>query len=357
MQSRLSLFFIVFLLAIVTKPAHAQIAGAAAPYSRMGFSARGIALGNAGSAVTIDGELQPYYNPALLAFSSFYTAIASYSYLPLDRKLNFISVTGKIGPDAGIGFSWINSGVANIDGRDADGNQTGTFSTSENLFMLSFANRFDENLSFGINMRGYLANFYKGLSSSFSLGFDVGGAYRLNLDSLSALSFGVVVADIASKYKWDTTPIYGQQGNLTTDNLPLSLRMGTAYSREKLFGFTLVMVAASVEVQSLAFEGQKRITTIQDGVAVESYETESIRKSETHLNLGVMLQPVRILKFRLGVDRLGLQGVSFTEIARPTIGFSVEYPMQTVLTLIDYAYVFESYAPAGMSVISVGARF
>lgn len=357
MQSHLSLYLIVFLLTVVTKPAHAQIAGAAAPYSRMGFSARGIAFGNAGTAVTIDGELQPYYNPALLAFSSFYTGIASYSYLPLDRKLNFISVTGKIGPDAGIGFSWINSGVSDIDGRDSDGNSTGAFSTSENLFMLSFANRFDDNLSLGLNMRGYLANFYKGVSSSFSVGFDVGGAYRLNLDSLSTFSFGLVVADMASKYKWDTTPIYGQQGSLTTDNMPLSLRIGTAYSREKLFGFTLVMLAASVEVQSLTFEGRKKVVTIQNGVPVESYETENIKKSETYLKLGVMLQPVRILKVRFGIDRLGLQGVDFTEIARPTVGFSVEYPVQTVLTLIDYAYVFEPYAPAGMSIISVGARF
>ncbi|NTV45353.1 MAG: hypothetical protein HGB11_02230 [Chlorobiales bacterium] len=345
------------MMAVAFKPLHAQIAGAAAPYARMGFSARGIALGNAGTAVMLDGELHPYYNPALLGFAEFYTGITSYSYMPLDRKLNFVSITGKIGPDAGIGFSWINSGVSDIDGRDSDGNSTGMFSTSENLFMLSFANRFDENLSLGINMRGYLANLYKGVSNSFSVGFDLGAAYRFTPDSLSTISFGVVLADIASKYEWDTTPIYNEQGSLTTDKLPLSIRVGTAYSREGLFGFKLVMLAASIEVQSMTFEGRRKVVTIQNGIPVDSYETESIKKSEAYLKLGLMLQPVRILKLRFGIDRLGVQGIDFTEVARPAVGFSIEYPMQAVLTLIDYAYVFEPYAPAGMSVISVGARF
>lgn len=60
---------LVFLLFGISASLSAQIGGTAAAYSRMGFGARGIGLGNAGGAVTQEGEYHPYYNPAVLALS------------------------------------------------------------------------------------------------------------------------------------------------------------------------------------------------------------------------------------------------------------------------------------------------
>ncbi|ACF13599.1 conserved hypothetical protein [Chloroherpeton thalassium ATCC 35110] len=356
MNLRLFLLSSLLSLLLFQDALQAQVAGSAAPYARMGFSSRGMALGNAGSAVVLDGEFHPYYNPAVLAFSEFYMAHASYAALSLDRKLNFVSVSGKVGPGAGLGFSWINSGVSDIDGRDSDGNATGNFSTSENLFMLSFANRFSPAFSVGVNLRGYLADFYDGVESSFAVGFDVGAIYRVRPDSLSSLAFAVAIQDVKSKYEWDTTPIYDLDGTNTTDDLPTTYKLGASFSRENLFGFKTVMIAAEIAIESMTFDGEETYTVMQNGQLVTVSEPVELNKSETHLNFGVMLQPVRVLKFRFGVDRLGLQGVDFSEIARPAAGFSVEYPVQNVLTLIDYAYVFEPYT-SGMNVISVGARF
>ncbi|MBC8044276.1 MAG: PorV/PorQ family protein, partial [Rhizobacter sp.] len=269
MQKSFLLFSCLFLTGsfLSVPDSSAQIGGIAGSFARVGFSSRGMALGNAGSAVTLDGELQPYYNPAVIGFAAFNTASATYAYLPLDRTLNFVSFTGNIGPTAGLGLSLINSGVGNIDARDIDGNQTGILSTSENLFMLSFANRFSDELSVGISLRGYLSSLYEDVSSAFALGFDFGAAYRQPIDSVSSVSFALVLADVGSRYRWDTVPVYGQQGSTTTDPMPLAVRLGSSYRCEGLFGFNLVMLTAELELLSAQFDNEQTVFFIENGIA------------------------------------------------------------------------------------------
>ena len=97
-------------------------------FSRMGFGARGMGMGNALSAVT-EGDLVAYYNPALSVYQQGNSFSSSYSILALDRSLNFIDFTrrfdfgqktnsdGSTSPrsTAGISIGLINSGVSNID--------------------------------------------------------------------------------------------------------------------------------------------------------------------------------------------------------------------------------------------------
>lgn len=335
----------------------AQIGGAAAAYSRMGFGARGIGLGNAGGAVTQEGEYHPYYNPAVLGFAEVYSASATYGYLPLDRRLNFVTFTGKIGPDAAVGFAWINAGVSNIDGRNRDGNSTEMLSTSENLFLLSFARQFTDELSIGVSLRGYLASLFAEIQNSFSLGFDVGAVYRAYSDNMSSLHLGVAVSDINAKYEWNTAPIYGQQGTTTKDALPISYKLAAAYSREKVFGMKSILIASEVQLLSKSFDGLQTVFITENGISISRNEIVPMKKSETYLKLGFMLQPIRELRLRAGIDRLGVQGVSLTEIARASAGFTIEYPIQEYLATIDYAILFEPYAPVGTSFFTFGVRF
>jgi hypothetical protein len=348
---------LVLLLFGISFSLPAQIGGAVAAYSRMGFGARGIGLGNAGGAVTQEGEYHPYYNPAVLGFAEVYSASATYGYLPLDRRLNFATFTGNIGPDAAVGFAWINSGVSNIDGRSRDGNPTETLSTSENLFMLSFARRFTDELSLGISLRGYLASLFAEIQNSFSLGFDVGAVYRAYSDNLSSLHFGVAVSDINAKYEWNTAPIYGQQGTTTKDKLPLSYKVAVAYSHEKIFGMKSLLIASELQLLSKTFDGLQTTFVSENGIVITRNEIVPLEKSETYLKLGVMLQPIRELRVRVGLDRLGVQGVALTEIARASAGFTIEYPIQDYLATIDYAILFEPYAPIGTSFFTFGVRF
>lgn len=357
-MTRISYFFLVGLIYFGSSMSlSAQIGGTAAAYSRMGFGARGIALGNAGGAVTLEGEYHPYYNPAVLGFAEFYAASATVTYLPLDRRLNFLSFTGKIGPEAAIGFAWINAGVTNIDGRDRDGNATETLSASENLFMLSFSQRPDENLSLGLSLRGYLASLYENVQNTFSLGFDIGALYRVYKDEKTVFNIGAFIGDIASKYEWNTAPIYDQQGVTSNDKLPLAYKLSAALSREKFFGMKTILIASEVHLLSKTFDGLQTTFVSQNGILVQQNETVELSKSELHLKFGVMIQPIRELRLRFGIDRLGLQGVALTEIARASAGFTIEYPIQEYLATIDYAILFEPYAPAGASFFTFGVRF
>ncbi len=335
----------------------AQIGGTAAPFARMGFSARGVGLGNAGAAVIAAGELHPYYNPALVSFADYYDLTLTYTFLPWERSLNFASFLGKIGPTAGIGAAWINAGVDNIDARNRDGEPTGTLRTSENLFMLSFANRFTEDFSAGLTLRGYLASFAKEIRNSFTIGLDAGVLYRLALDSLSKLSFAVSVADLFSQYRWDTTPIYELQGATTTDPMPLSVRVSLAWQRDHLFGLHSIVLAADVQLLTVMLEGRRAVFITEGGALRQSVESQQVRRSEVQLRLGAMVQPVRALKFRIGIDRIGVQGLPLLETAKPAAGFSIEYPIESVVAVLDYAFVLEPFAPIGMSLISLGVKF
>jgi hypothetical protein len=118
-----------------------------------------------------------------------------------------------------------------------------------------------------------------------------------------------------------------------------------------------MVLAADVQVLTVMLEGRQTVFITEGGVLRQSVESESVRRSETHLRLGAMLQPVRVLKLRIGIDRIGLQGLPLLEAAKPAVGFSVEYPIETVLAVLDYAFVLEPFAPIGMSLISLGVKF
>ena len=225
------LFVVFFLLSAINfaQPQFTEINSKAGAFSRMGFGARGIGMGNAMSSVT-SGNLVSYYNPALSPFQKNNSAQIGYSILSLDRSLNFLSFTRKFdfysskdnSPDkkpsrtAGISAGIINSGVSGIDGRDNNGLPTGDLSTSENQFFLSVANRFSEKLSIGIAIKFYYYKLYEDVKSN-GLGLDIGALYKVN----DNWNVSLMISDLNSEYKWDTSPIYDQQGLTTTDKFPI----------------------------------------------------------------------------------------------------------------------------------------
>jgi len=187
----ISVFFISSIA--VAQPTFSEMAVQPGSFSRIGFSARGIGMGNAMSSV-IEGELVSYYNPAVTPFQENNSFQAGYSFLSFDRSLNFLNFTRKFDfyskkdslidnpkPRSTAGFSIgvINAGIGSIDGRDNNGLPTGELSTSENQFFIGLANKFSEKLSIGIAVKMYYYKLYEEISST-SIGFDVGALYRVN---------------------------------------------------------------------------------------------------------------------------------------------------------------------------------
>ena len=217
------------LLVLVTAQTFAQGAGAGG-FARMGCGARGMGMGNAMSALQ-RGEVSAYYNPALVPFSEQRTASATVGILSFDRSLNVLSYTQSLPPHAGVSVGLINAGVKNIDGRDIDGYHTEDYSIFENQFYLAFANRVDERVSLGANIKLYYSKLFDEITTT-TVGFDLGGLVQITDD----LALGLVAQDINAKYKWDTKPIYDVNGKPTEDKFPTVFKGALSYKLPLAFG-------------------------------------------------------------------------------------------------------------------------
>jgi len=287
----------------------------AGAFSRMGFGARGMAMGNAVNAVTF-GAIGSYYNPATIAFARTPTIDASMGLLSLDRSLNFLHFTTHIPPSAGFSVSVINAGVSDIDGRNRDGRHTEYFSTSENLFAFAFGIQFTERFAAGVAFKLLYYNLFEEMSST-TIGLDLGVLYKLD----QQITLAANIKDINSQYKWDSTTLYEQQGRTTTEKFPLLYQIGGSYlSQDKTL---LISVQAEYsEAYDLIFRA-----------GVEAYMTENI------------------------ILRGGMDNLTGDEMSKPSLGIGVQYPVRDWLPSFNYTLVFEPNAPSNFHVLSVGIEF
>ena len=298
---------------LVSSTVFAQLGGFPGAFTRMGFSARGISMGNAMTAVTY-GDVTGYYNPALSVYQDDHLINLSYSFLSLDRTLNFISYTKNFklpnNPEGGAGFtfSWINAGVSNIDGRDADGFHTDYYSTNENQFSFAPAIRVSEKVSFGIAFKFYYSKLFTDLTST-SLGFDVGGLYKIT----DKINFGLAIKDINSKYQWNTSSVYGQDnGTTTTDRFPVLYDFGLSYLLPKELG-----------VIGIGYEASNQKSKI--------------------LRAGGEISPIKDFSFRAGVDRFDLNSNDIFGNSAIMFGIGFQKPLKNFILGINYSFELEPY--------------
>jgi hypothetical protein len=296
----------------------AQIGGEPGAFSRFGYGARGMGMGNAMTAVAV-GELVGYYNPAAIPWTRERYASASFGILSLDRRLNFLTYGQGLPPVAGISLGIINAGVSNIDGRDDDGEQTGPLSTSENQIFLSFGAQLMKDLSIGLNIKIYLYHLYTDLNST-TAGVDIGALYRIS----DGLMVGLTVKDLGSKYKWDSTPLYGLDGVNVEQNFP-----------------TLVALGASF--------------VLPDTIALLSAEVEFAGSKSRIGRAGIEVPIIPEIEIRAGIDRIDL--IQKGNGVRPAFGFTLRDFLNDWTPAVTYAYVIEPFAPSGLHMISLAASF
>lgn len=330
--TKILIIILTFSSVMLSQQKFTEINSKVGAFSRIGFGARGIGMGNAMSAVT-NGNLVSYYNPALSPFQQNNYAQVGYSFLSLDRSLNFLNFTRKFdfysikdysgdrkpSRTAGISAGLINSGVSGIDGRDNQGLKTGDLSTSENQFFLSVANRFSEKLSIGIGVKFYYYSLYEEVSST-ALGLDIGALYKIN----DNWNFSLMVSDINSKYEWDTTPIYEQEGLTTRDEFPMLMKGGIAYFNPDIKLLT-------------AFEYER-----------SNFGTNIIR-------FGAEYNIYENLFLRGGIDQLNLSNTDSG--LKPSLGFSYSKAFGDFLVGVDYAFMIEQYSPTDRHIIGLSFNF
>jgi len=332
----LKYFFISLLLFSVvalSQPKFSEMSVSPGAFSRIGFGARGIGMGNALSSIT-EGELSSYYNPAITPFQENNSFQAGYSFLTLDRALNYfnytrrfdfysvkdtVAETRKPRTTAGLSIGIINSGVGNIDGRDNNGLPTGELSTSENQFFIGLAARISEKISIGLSTKFFYYSLYEKVSST-SVGFDIGALYRINEN----FNMSLVLVDLMSKYEWDTKPVYEQEGLNTEDKFPTLRKLGVSY-RNKELGF----------LGSIEFENSSVKTNIlRAGVEYNVYDRFFIRG---------------------GVDQFNLSNTDWP--VKPSLGFSFFQPFGNLVVGVDYAFQIEQYSSADRHILSVNFNF
>ncbi len=324
--------FFLFSVFAAAQPKFTEINSKTGVFSRMGFGARGIGMGNAMSSVTT-GNLVSYYNPAISPFQENNSVHTGYSFLSLDRSLNFLSFTRKFDfysskdtsldkkptSTAGISAGIINSGVSGIDGRDNNGLRTEELSTSENQFFLSVANRFSKKLSIGIAVKFYYYKLYEKISAN-GFGIDLGALYKIN----DNWNVSLMISDLNSKYEWDTSPIYGQQGLSTKDLFPVSKKIGISYYNPEL-------------------------------KLLSAFEYENSNAGTNIIRIGAEYNIYENLFLRGGIDQLNLSNTDAG--IKPSLGFSYIQSFGDFRVGVDYAFMIEQYSPSDRHIIGVNFLF
>ncbi len=330
---KFSAILILIPLIGIAQPKFSKISSMPGAFSRMGFGARGIGMGNAMSSI-VEGNLVSYYNPALIVYQENNSFQTSYSFLSLDRSLNFLNFTrrfefysakdsltdnSKPRATAGVSIGIINAGVSKIDGRDGNGIKTGDLSTSENQFFLGLANKFSEKFSIGIGVKFYYYKLYKEINTN-SVGFDLGALYRVN----EKWNVSLMISDLNSKYKWDTAPVYELQGSTTEDKFPVLKKIGVSY-RNKTLGL----------IASAEFENSNAETNI--------------------IRFGAEYNLIENLYVRGGIDQLNLSNSDYP--AKPAMGFSYFKEFGGIVFGVDYAFMIEQYSPYDRHIVGLSAKF
>lgn len=323
---------VVFLVGVSLSPAQGQDVGTGA-FSRVGFGARGIALGNA-LVADASADVSPYYNPALLPSSSGQRLSASAALLSFGRELQFLEFATPLGPTAGVGVNLIHAGVNDIDGRNRDGVHTQTLSTDEFAVSLSFGNRFADRLSVGTTLTLYQADLVPRLDPVRGLGLTVG----IDLKVTEQLHLAGTVNDLLARYEWDTSSLGGRSH---TDRFPVRIRVGTSY----LLLNQRLRLLAEVESRYTARDRQRpgvRVTSRgpQQQVRMESFLIHDLRG-----RVGASYRPIDILRLRAGLDRLGVDDLGGL---RPSAGFGLRHTIGTLDVRVSYAVALEPYVREAM---------
>lgn len=322
------IIYILFIVIVIAQPKYNEISGKAGSFARMGFGPRGMGMGNAMTAVNT-GQISSYYNPALTLYQEDNSVQAAYSFLSLDRKLNFLSFTKKFvfksrvptdyERSAAISVGLINSGVGNIDQYNYSGEKTGSMSTSENMFYLSLGTRFSKKFTIGVTFKYYYYKLVENLDAK-GYGFDIAAVYALNDD----LSVGFGFYDVNAKYEWDSSTKLGQDGRKRVDSFPLMKRLGIAY---KMLDKKLILAT----------------------------DFENSNAGTNYIRIGSEYNLYENLYVRGGLDRINLSNSD--EPIRPSMGFSYFYKLDDIKIGINYAFVIEPYSSYDQHIIGLNFNF
>lgn len=327
---------IAFLILPVTE-LFAQEGGFTGSFSRMGFSPRGMAMGNAMTSVGREGNYG-YYNPAhAAAFSEHVQVDFSSAALRFDRQLHMLSAGFQLPPTAGLSISLLNARVSDIDGRTQSGYHTENLSTSEYQLIGNFALRFSDHVRAGIGIKYNLANYHESVPKSSGIGLDLG----ILIKPADRINIGVTVQDLIAQSDINTSDLYGTDlSSNSTRNYPVRLITGISFEKSEDLLFSLDY---ETRWQTSI---QNRMTETEAGVRTER---EEISTSSRFIRFGSSYSIHERFTLRGGVQ---IFDIAHENQVLPSAGFSINLPYDRFSPSVDYAFMRE---PSQISTMHVFA--
>jgi len=176
-----------------------------------GAGSRALGMGSAYVAVAND-VTAGYWNPAGLAEAEGFQAQFMHSQQFISSiQYDYLGLSRKFENGATLGLSILRLGVDDIaDSRNAlvgeslrngylDYSKISYFNTADYAFILSYANRYSEDFTYGANIKLIYRDY--SIESALGIGFDLGARYRI----LSGLHAGIMLRDITTTMMaWST---------------------------------------------------------------------------------------------------------------------------------------------------------
>jgi hypothetical protein len=294
-MSKASILIMFLVLMLFYSPVLAETGDGGYPdaFLQLGFGARAMGMGGAFVGVA-DDATGGFFNPAGLVQVTKRTFGAFYRKMTLGRRTSYIIYNQPIRDEATIGLAWINAGVGDVMGRDADGHTTEEISNYQNAVQLFYGRKILEELSAGLGIEYIQYNLAN--ISAYGLGFGVSAMGR----PIPQLRLGVSAENLGMKYSWtsgDYWKRYGLLGSSAKEKFPFNLRFGASY---------------------LLFK---------DRILLSS-EIDKQEKQEAKIHLGAEGWALEKLAGRIGYDRGSL-----------TLGLGLRQKIRSAVLGFDYAFV------------------
>lgn len=334
---------LLILILLPVQETIAQSGGFAGAFTRMGFGARGMAMGNAMGTVSQEG-IFAHYNPALASFAEGNQVDMGTALMAFDRTLHSLNVTFPLPPNAGLNIGLLNANVYDIDGRTSSGYHTEMLSTHEFQLFAAFGIRAGSHLRLGVAAKLHHVRLFEDIDNSTGAGFDLGMVFTPS----SQWRIGLTIQDIISDYSWNTNPVYGTLGGRNrTDVLPVRFRLSTSYF---LTG-TGLLLSSEFEIQRQKAEYVRSSHTAGSAPPQQLSSLEDITTSSQLFRIGAAWHAHERLTVRGGWEVMDMQYLAETQ--KISAGFSVHLPYDAMNPSIDYAFVREPLGVAGMHVLTL----
>ena len=200
-------------------------------FLRMGASARAMAMGS-GFTAEIDAGFAAYHNPGSIVFTNKRQLGFSHHFLPLSRRFMAANFSALIPPSAGLGIAWISAGTDKIDGRTSSGEHTQYLSTSEDAFIISFAQQILPWFSAGLNVK--ILKHQLPMNTMDLSGKGIGMDFGVFIRTEKGANLAFMVQDLNSRYHWKTDKIF-ERGKEYVEQFPTFYRAGTTFHYGKAY--------------------------------------------------------------------------------------------------------------------------